>query len=650
MQMQRTELDRVEAERLWRQMHEQEREEREMAQANDREAQHLPTAEAAQPFAQMQQQEQKGVAGESSEGDHAPATVDRTEASEGRPTSPSPASELVAVNPAIEVRVRKERPMPPCAYQGVVRGGLKREDLVEPAPAAAEGKGEEDGKVSNEPKGKKLRMGEIEGNGAGEAISLLEHMASLPRRRSRRGNNALTALAEHLIEGRNAVIITGAGLSVGSGVRPFRGSEGLWSLAVWTRATRESFREDPLAWYNDFWLPHFSPSTYSDHFRPNAGHEVIARLASLPFAEVRVITQNIDGLHTSTKQRWNWPELLIEAHGRLGLYRCFPEVDSDTDSDSDHDEDRPVKLGNRRKTANLREAYYKYGDGAAEGKEGKAGVGEGEDKAINDPIILSAPPGPTHSVEGKESGKTHNHVICRYELEECFPASLLAENDEKTRRIMLGGMPSDDDWSDCDEGQNEREGEKGPEFALGSSAGFGSEPGKAEDKAGTKSGGAGVGVARGRPCQSRSKKKRRRSGKSDASTIKLTEAPMCPECLIPCLPQALLFDEGYHAHDYYQFERMEEWIGSCDLIVFVGTSFKVNITDVALEHARERGIPVFNFNMDRKGDGALKSTSRLHAENIFGDVGETLPQLWAACEEEMNLRGMIDDKGNTISM
>ena len=141
------------------------------------------------------------------------------------------------------------------------------------------------------------------------------------------------------------------------------------------------------------------------------------------------------------------------------------------------------------------------------------------------------------------------------------------------------------------------------------------------------------------------RKLKRRKKRKGPKKVKLLEPPMCPECMIPCPPQALLFDEGYHAHDFYQFEKMEEWLSKADVVIFIGTSFKVTITDVALEHARDHGVPVYNFNVDGKGDGSLESSGRLDANNVIGDVGETLPQLWIAVQEEMGARGLFDDYG-----
>jgi hypothetical protein len=77
------------------------------------------------------------------------------------------------------------------------------------------------------------------------------------RRRSRRITTApiLKELARHIVSSQQPVLfITGAGLSAASGIRTFRGPDGLWSHVVWQKATREEFRKDPLGWYNDFWV------------------------------------------------------------------------------------------------------------------------------------------------------------------------------------------------------------------------------------------------------------------------------------------------------------------------------------------------------------------------------------------------------------
>lgn len=622
------------------------------------------------------------------------------------------------------------KPMPETMYKGIVKGGLTRDDIKDHKIDVAASKMEKskgkvkklDGRppraasssslrrasslpVSKVDKKEQERRRGSPSASSEEEINLMDY---LPRRRSRRGNAALSDLAEKIVDGNSVVVITGAGLSVGSGIRPFRGKEGLWSTVVWTKATREAFRDDPLDWYNSFWLPHFPPSTYEGNFHPNEGHEVISKLAALSFADVKVITQNVDGLHSSTKQEWEWSERLIEAHGRLGLYKCIPESDSDTDSDSDEEEDRPVKLGHRKKTRLLREAYYSYGDGA-EGNndedtvDGDKSSGEektkfdewdrkqkedAEKKATFRPKVSllggsvyrgAVPTGDGSSSSSEDSSssssydsagvsevpmkktydcsderkkndtskttnndtpdsksskaRSHNHVICRYELEESFSAAMI-DGTERTRRIMLGEIPSDDDEDISS--TNRRLASEESASDTGMSSGMGSETDTDADVAKPTKKGADNGGGRNL---------KRRKNRKGPKKAKLLEPPMCPECMIPCPPQALLFDEGYHAHDFYQFEKMEEWLSKADVVIFIGTSFKVTITDVALEHARDHGVPVYNFNVDGKGDGSLESSGRLDANNVIGDVGETLPQLWIAVQEEMGARGMFDEYG-----
>ena len=76
------------------------------------------------------------------------------------------------------------------------------------------------------------------------------------QRRSRRNATApqLRDLARHIVSSEPIVFITGAGLSAASGIRTFRGPDGLWSEGIWRKATRKEFRKDPLRWYNDFWV------------------------------------------------------------------------------------------------------------------------------------------------------------------------------------------------------------------------------------------------------------------------------------------------------------------------------------------------------------------------------------------------------------
>ena len=69
--------------------------------------------------------------------------------------------------------------------------------------------------------------------------------------------------------------------------------------------------------------------------------------------------------------------------------------------------------------------------------------------------------------------------------------------------------------------------------------------------------------------------------------IKLGEEPRIGVSL---KPYVLLFDEYYT--DLYRMGTAERWMAEAARMVFIGTSFSVNITAIALRTALTRGIPV----------------------------------------------------------
>ena len=74
---------------------------------------------------------------------------------------------------------------------------------------------------------------------------------------------------------------------------------------------------------------------------------------------------------------------------------------------------------------------------------------------------------------------------------------------------------------------------------------------------------------------------------------------------------------------FYNFMDMENMLAKADVVVFVGTSFAVNITDVALTHAKQHGLVVFNFNTK----DTLVPSELLNVENIMGPSDATLVKL-----------------------
>lgn len=119
----------------------------------------------------------------------------------------------------------------------------------------------------------------------------------------------------------HVVALTGAGLSVESGIPPFRGPGGLWT----------KYGEPPMDGYQRFlrdpkqaWKERLEPSApwaraLSETLaaaKPNAAHHALAELERSG-ACAAVITQNIDDLH-----RQAGAQNLLEIHGNHNLMRC----------------------------------------------------------------------------------------------------------------------------------------------------------------------------------------------------------------------------------------------------------------------------------------------------------------------------------------
>ena len=120
------------------------------------------------------------------------------------------------------------------------------------------------------------------------------------------------SIAEKIRDFKKIVFVTGAGISQESGIPTFRGNEGLWrNYDPMKLATIDAFYDDPKLvweWYND-------RRKNILNAQPNEGHKAIAELEK--YAEVVVLTQNIDGLHQrggSTK--------VLELHGSIIKIKC----------------------------------------------------------------------------------------------------------------------------------------------------------------------------------------------------------------------------------------------------------------------------------------------------------------------------------------
>jgi NAD-dependent SIR2 family protein deacetylase len=120
-----------------------------------------------------------------------------------------------------------------------------------------------------------------------------------------------------LAEAKSVVFLAGAGLSVASGIRPYRNApNAIWAQYVTEWGTIAKFRDDPAEWWAKFWLEGHG-DIFKHDIRPNPGHAALAKLCERDGA--LLITQNIDGLSRRAGHR---EDRLIEIHGRYDRYVC----------------------------------------------------------------------------------------------------------------------------------------------------------------------------------------------------------------------------------------------------------------------------------------------------------------------------------------
>ena len=76
----------------------------------------------------------------------------------------------------------------------------------------------------------------------------------------------------------------------------------------------------------------------------------------------------------------------------------------------------------------------------------------------------------------------------------------------------------------------------------------------------------------------------------------LAHLPRCPHCQDLIRQHVLWFDEFYDGHADYQWARVQDAAVDADLVVFVGTSFAVGVTELFLHRAFSRGQSTFSID------------------------------------------------------
>lgn len=126
------------------------------------------------------------------------------------------------------------------------------------------------------------------------------------------------------------VVLTGAGISAESGIRTFRGADGLWEgHRIEDVASPEGFMRDAATvyrFYNERRRQLVGPD-----INPNAAHVALAALEEHLGDDFLLVTQNIDDLHQRAGNR-----RILPMHGELRKTRCdacgaVPDFDGDFD-------------------------------------------------------------------------------------------------------------------------------------------------------------------------------------------------------------------------------------------------------------------------------------------------------------------------------
>jgi NAD-dependent deacetylase len=130
----------------------------------------------------------------------------------------------------------------------------------------------------------------------------------------------ISGLFEAIKASRHCVAFTGAGVSTLSGIRDFRGKNGLYTVAAHSQSEENNaekmfditcFDADPSIYYTvarDF--------IYCDEKEPSLVHIVLAQLEQKNLVKA-LITQNIDFLHQKAGSK-----NVIELHGTLSRHYC----------------------------------------------------------------------------------------------------------------------------------------------------------------------------------------------------------------------------------------------------------------------------------------------------------------------------------------
>jgi NAD-dependent SIR2 family protein deacetylase len=125
---------------------------------------------------------------------------------------------------------------------------------------------------------------------------------------------AASALREWLDAHRQVLVLTGAGISTGSGIPDYRGPDGLWKRSA--PITYQAFMRD-ASMRARYWARSFVGWPVVARARPNRAHAALVALEAHGRLTT-LVTQNVDGLHARAGHH-----AVIDLHGRIDQVICM---------------------------------------------------------------------------------------------------------------------------------------------------------------------------------------------------------------------------------------------------------------------------------------------------------------------------------------
>lgn len=126
-------------------------------------------------------------------------------------------------------------------------------------------------------------------------------------------DNQINKVIEWIAKANHAIAFTGAGISVESGVPPFRGENGLWNKYDPSLFDISYFNKHPEKSWQLFIKIFYE---FFEKAEPNMAHKVLADMEKHGYIQA-IITQNIDNLHQEAGSK-----IVFEFHGNTKRLIC----------------------------------------------------------------------------------------------------------------------------------------------------------------------------------------------------------------------------------------------------------------------------------------------------------------------------------------